>query len=64
MRAEPRLEPACVEGPGSAPWVPVRTGNEIISNQRLRLSIKGMTDSNLVTSLYVNEVSVQTRCKP
>jgi murein DD-endopeptidase MepM/ murein hydrolase activator NlpD len=39
---------------GFAPW----------GNQRLRLSIKGMTDSNLLTNLYVDEVSVRTQCVP
>ena len=33
-------------------------------NRRLRLSIKGMTDSNLLTSLFVDDVSLQTRCVP
>ncbi|HTP11074.1 MAG TPA: M23 family metallopeptidase [Anaerolineae bacterium] len=33
-------------------------------NRRLRLSIKGMTDGNLLTSLFVDDVSVQTRCSP
>ena len=34
------------------------------SNRRLRVSIKGMTDGNLLTSLFVDDVSVQTRCTP
>ncbi len=34
------------------------------SNRRLRLSIKGMTDGNLLTSLFVDDVSVQTHCTP
>ncbi len=33
-------------------------------NRRLRLSIKGMTDNNLVTSLFVDDVSLQTKCIP
>ncbi len=33
-------------------------------NRRLRLSIKGMTDSNLLTSLFVDDVSVKTHCVP
>ncbi len=33
-------------------------------NRRLRLSVKGMTDSNLLTSLFMDEVSLQTRCVP
>ncbi len=33
-------------------------------NRRLRLSVKGMTDSNLLSSLFVDEVSLQTRCVP
>ena len=33
-------------------------------NRRLRLSIKGMTDSNLLTSLFVDDVSLQPRCIP
>ena len=40
------------------------SGFEAWGNQRVRLSLKGMSDSNLVTSLYVDEVSVQSRCKP
>lgn len=40
------------------------SGFEAWGNQRVRLSLKGMSDSNLVTSLYVDEVSVQTRCQP
>ena len=34
------------------------------ANRRLRLSVKGMTDSNLLTSLFVDEVKIQTRCAP
>jgi hypothetical protein len=30
----------------------------------LRLSIKGMTDGNLLTSLFVDDVTLQTRCAP
>jgi hypothetical protein len=33
-------------------------------NRRLRLSMKGMTDGNLPTSLFLDEVSLQTRCAP
>jgi murein DD-endopeptidase MepM/ murein hydrolase activator NlpD len=33
-------------------------------NRRLRLSFKGMTDGNLLTSLFVDEVSLRTRCVP
>ncbi len=33
-------------------------------NRRLRLSIKGMTDGTLPTSLFVDDVSLQTRCTP
>ncbi len=33
-------------------------------NRRLRLSIKGMTDSNLLTSLFVDDASLQTKCIP
>ena len=53
--------------PGQGVWVgeqAVFTGFEAWGNQRVRLSLKGMSDGNLVTSLYVDEVSVQTRCKP
>ncbi len=53
--------------PGQGVWVNEQvafTGFEAWGNQRVRLSLKGMSDSNLVTSLYVDEVSVQTRCKP
>jgi murein DD-endopeptidase MepM/ murein hydrolase activator NlpD len=32
--------------------------------RRLRLSVKGMTDNNLLTSLFVDDVSLQTRCVP
>jgi murein DD-endopeptidase MepM/ murein hydrolase activator NlpD len=42
----------------------VFTGFQNWGNRRLRLSVKGMTDSNLLTSLFVDEVSVQTRCVP
>jgi murein DD-endopeptidase MepM/ murein hydrolase activator NlpD len=42
----------------------VFTGFQDWGNRRLRLSIKGMTDGNLLTSLFVDEVSVQTRCIP
>jgi murein DD-endopeptidase MepM/ murein hydrolase activator NlpD len=40
------------------------TGFQDWSNRRLRLSVKGMTDDNLRTSLFVDEVSLQTRCVP
>ncbi len=33
-------------------------------NRRLRLSIKGMTDNSLPTSLFVDGVSLQTKCAP
>jgi murein DD-endopeptidase MepM/ murein hydrolase activator NlpD len=33
-------------------------------NQRLRLSLKGMTDGGLATSLFVDDVSIQTHCEP
>jgi murein DD-endopeptidase MepM/ murein hydrolase activator NlpD len=33
-------------------------------NRRLRLSVKGMTDNSLPTSLFVDDVSLQTRCAP
>ncbi len=33
-------------------------------NRRLRLSIKGMTDNNLPTSLFVDDVSLRTKCAP
>jgi murein DD-endopeptidase MepM/ murein hydrolase activator NlpD len=42
----------------------VFSGFQNWGNRRLRLSIKGMTDGNLLTSLFVDEVSVQTRCVP
>ena len=42
----------------------VFTGFQNWGNRRLRLSIKGMTDGNLITSLFVDEVSLQTRCVP
>ncbi|CAG0947440.1 hypothetical protein ANRL1_04117 [Anaerolineae bacterium] len=53
--------------PVKGSWVSeqaVFSGFEAWGNRRVRLSLKGMSDSNLVTSLYVDEVSVQTRCKP
>ncbi|MBI5563924.1 MAG: M23 family metallopeptidase [Chloroflexi bacterium] len=53
--------------PGRGGWVSeqaVFAGFEAWGNRRVRLSLKGMSDSNLVTSLYVDEVSVQTRCAP
>ena len=42
----------------------VFTGFQSWAKRRLRLSIKGMTDSNLLTSLFLDEVSLQTRCVP
>jgi murein DD-endopeptidase MepM/ murein hydrolase activator NlpD len=33
-------------------------------DRRLRLSLKGMTDGTLPTSLFLDEVSLQTRCVP
>jgi hypothetical protein len=42
----------------------VFTGFQNWGNRRLRLSVKGMTDSNLLTSLFVDEVSLQTKCIP
>ena len=40
------------------------SGFEAWGQHRLRLSLKGMSDTSLVTSLYMDEVSVQTRCAP
>jgi murein DD-endopeptidase MepM/ murein hydrolase activator NlpD len=40
------------------------TGLQAWIGQRLRLSIKGMTDSNLPSSFFVDEVSIQMRCTP
>ncbi len=40
------------------------SGLQAWTGQRLRLSIKGMTDSNLPSSFFVDEVSIQTRCVP
>jgi murein DD-endopeptidase MepM/ murein hydrolase activator NlpD len=42
----------------------VFSGLQEWGNRRLRLSIKGMTDGSLLTSLFVDEVSLQTRCTP
>jgi len=42
----------------------VFSGLNAWGDQRLRLSVKGMTDGNLISSLFVDEVSVQTRCAP
>ncbi|HZY45197.1 MAG TPA: M23 family metallopeptidase [Anaerolineae bacterium] len=39
-------------------------GAQAWTGQRLRLSIKGMTDGSLPSSFFVDEVSVQTRCAP
>ena len=53
--------------PGKGIWVTEQAalaGAGAWSNQRLRLSVKGMTDGSLPTSLAVDEVSVQTRCVP
>jgi thermitase len=33
-------------------------------NRRLRLSVKGMTDNSLPTSLFVDDMSLQTQCAP
>jgi len=33
-------------------------------DRRLRLSVKGMTDGNLISSLFVDDVNLQTRCAP
>jgi murein DD-endopeptidase MepM/ murein hydrolase activator NlpD len=53
--------------PGQGGWISEQAafaGFAAWGNQRVRLSIKGMSDGNLVTSLYLDEVSVQTRCAP
>lgn len=53
--------------PAKGIWVPEQmtlTGAAAWQNRRLRLSVKGMTDGSLPTNLYVDEVSVQTRCVP
>jgi hypothetical protein len=42
----------------------VFSGFQSWGNRRLRLSIKGMTDNNLPTSLFVDGVSLQTKCVP
>ena len=42
----------------------VWSGFQNWGNRRLRLSIKGMTDGSLLTSLFVDDVSLQTRCAP
>ena len=42
----------------------VFSGFQEWGERRVRLSVKGMTDGNLLTSLFVDEVSVQTRCIP
>lgn len=52
-----------VKGTWVSEWAAF-AGFEAWGNRRVRLSLKGMSDSNLVTSLYVDEVSVQTRCQP
>jgi len=40
------------------------SGLEAWNNRRLRLSVKGMTDSNLLTSFFLDDVMLQTRCAP
>jgi hypothetical protein len=42
----------------------VFSGFQPWGNRRVRLSIKGMTDNNLATSLFVDDVSIQTHCAP
>ncbi len=42
----------------------VFSGFNAWGDRRLRLSAKGMTDGNLSTSLFLDEVSLQTRCVP
>jgi murein DD-endopeptidase MepM/ murein hydrolase activator NlpD len=42
----------------------VFSGFNVWGDRRLRLSLKGMTDSNLGTSLFLDEVSLQRRCAP
>jgi hypothetical protein len=42
----------------------VFSGLNTWSDRRLRLSVKGMTDDTLMSSLFVDEVSLQTRCVP
>jgi murein DD-endopeptidase MepM/ murein hydrolase activator NlpD len=40
------------------------SGFDAWGDRRLRLSMKGMTDGNLSTSLFIDEVSLQTHCAP
>jgi murein DD-endopeptidase MepM/ murein hydrolase activator NlpD len=40
------------------------TGFQAWGGRRLRLSLKGMTDWSLPTSLFVDELSLQTKCAP
>ena len=42
----------------------VFSGLDDWGNRRLRLSIKGMTDNSLPTSLFVDRVRLQTKCAP
>ena len=42
----------------------VFSGFQPWGNRRVRLSIKGMTDNTLDTSLFVDDVSLQTHCAP
>jgi murein DD-endopeptidase MepM/ murein hydrolase activator NlpD len=42
----------------------VFSGFQEWGQRRVRLSVKGMTDGNLLTSLFLDDVSVQTRCGP
>jgi murein DD-endopeptidase MepM/ murein hydrolase activator NlpD len=42
----------------------VFSGFSAWGDRRLRLSMKGMTDGNLNTSLFIDEVSLQTHCIP
>jgi hypothetical protein len=48
--------------PGRAAETAVFSSVNNWGNRRLRLSVKGMADSNLLTSLFADEVSIQTRC--
>jgi hypothetical protein len=40
------------------------SGFQAWGGRRMRLSLKGMTDGSLPTSLFVDELNVQTRCAP
>ncbi len=42
----------------------VFSGLNAWGDRRLRLSVKGMTDNTLPSSLFVDEVNLQTRCAP